>query len=79
MIISPHYKKSICRMVNMHEYEWNPYTYGTTFPEKQNSQDLLLYIYYQSAILEIDICEFIQTIEQDLYKLRKIYESNKRY
>lgn len=77
MILSPYYKISTCRMVNM--YEGIPYTYSTAHPDYKNTRDLLLYIFCQSTILKIDSDKFIQTIEQDLYKLRKIYESNKKY
>lgn len=62
-------------MVSMGGYCWE---YYTPYPN-QNSQDLLLYIYDQSTIIKITTEKFIQTIEQDLYKLRKIYESNKSY
>jgi hypothetical protein len=77
MILSTNYKISTCSMVNM--YDGNPYTYTTSHPDINNTRDLLLYIFNHSHILKIDPKAFIQTIELDLYKLRKIYESNKSY
>ena len=62
-------------MVNMHECY--PDCYHTWRPDRC-PKDLLVYIEH-AEITEYDSRTFIQTIEQDLYKLRKIYESNKSY
>lgn len=77
MILSPYYKISTCRMVNM--YEGIPYTYSTAHPDYKNTRDLLLYIIHENFIINYSSENFIQTIKQDIYKLRKIYESNKKY
>jgi len=75
MIISPHYKLSVSCMVTMSESY--PDCYLTWRPDRC-PKDLLIYIKH-TEITEYDSRTFIQTIEQDLYKLRKIYESNKNY
>lgn len=75
MILSPHYKLSVSCMVSM--YQSYPDTYHTWLPGR-DPIDLLLYIEH-TEILEYDSRTFIQIIEQELYKLRKIYESNKKY
>ena len=75
MIISPHYKLSVSCVINM--ITGFPYTYHTHVISRI-PEDLLVYIEH-AEITEYDSRTFIQTIEQDLYKLRKIYESNKSY
>lgn len=77
MILSPHYKLSGSTMVNM-DGGCYPNIYHTTYPNRF-SADLLLYIIHENFIINYSSEKFIKTIEQDIYKLRKIYESNKKY
>jgi hypothetical protein len=76
MILSPNYKLSLGCFVDMRNGIY-PATYHTLIINRRPC-DLLLYIQH-TEIMNVYSSDFIQTIEQDLYKLRKIYESNKKY
>lgn len=76
MIVSSNFLWCSCSIIRMGEY---PYLYHKDAFYSIPQEDLLMTIIGQTTIIKYSLRYYMEIIEQDLYKLRKIYESNKKY